>query len=274
MNSVVSCCTTLAAKPNGHGEQQRRRPAAAAPERDPRCPDSERRTVHGGPAGQLVRVMRALLSQQDRPRGLARTARKTRCPARIEYCGSIVRAEGLGDAEHDAAGQRAPQRAEPADDHRLEREDELRSGRLAGSNVERIAEERAGERGRGDRDRRSPGHRRGARGRRRGAAVSGSCAVARISRPNPVRRRNSCSPPSTSTATARISTPRYEMDSCAVSRQLPVASRPAAPPSERTSGEKTCSRAFWMTMASPKVVSSGISGPPRRLRASTVRCST
>src|SRR6185295_12035772 len=26
----------------------------------------------------------------ERPRGLARTARKTRCPARIEYCGSML----------------------------------------------------------------------------------------------------------------------------------------------------------------------------------------
>ena len=57
-------------------------------------------------------------------------------------------------------------------------------------------------------------------------------------------------------------------------RQLPVAIEPAAAPSERTSGEKTCSSAFWMTMASPNVVSSGVSGPARRLRASSVRCST
>ena len=35
-------------------------------------------------------------------------------------------ADGLGDAEHDAAGQRAPEDAEPADDHRLEGEDQPR----------------------------------------------------------------------------------------------------------------------------------------------------
>src|SRR5262245_53697176 len=32
--------------------------------------------------------------------------------------------EGLGDAEEDATGKRSPQTAEPADDHRLEAENE------------------------------------------------------------------------------------------------------------------------------------------------------
>ena len=35
-------------------------------------------------------------------------------------------ADRLGDTEHDPAGERAPQRPEPADDHGLEREDEPR----------------------------------------------------------------------------------------------------------------------------------------------------
>ena len=40
------------------------------------------------------------------------------------------RADGLRDAEHHAADQRAPQAAEAADDHRFEREDQPdRTGR-------------------------------------------------------------------------------------------------------------------------------------------------
>ncbi len=54
--------------------------------------------------------------------------------------------------------------------------------------------------------------------------------------------------------------------------QLPSAIGPAAAPSERTSGEKICSSAFCNTMASPNVVSSGVSSPERRLRASRVTC--
>ena len=42
-------------------------------------------------------------------------------PARID-----LRADRLRDAEDDAAGERAPQAAEPADDHRLEAEDQPR----------------------------------------------------------------------------------------------------------------------------------------------------
>jgi hypothetical protein len=74
------------------------------------------------------------------------------------------------------------------------------------------------------------------------------------------------------TATARVSTPRYGKESWEVSRQLPVEIEPVSEPRECTSGEKICSRAFWMTMDTPKVVSSGVSGPERKLRASTVRC--
>ena len=58
-----------------------------------------------------------------------------------------------------------------------------------------------------------------------------------------------------------------EIDSWSVSRQLPVDRAPVAPPSERTSGEYTCSSAFWMTMPSPNVVSSGVSGPLQLLFA-------
>ena len=42
-------------------------------------------------------------------------------PARID-----LRADRLRDAENDAAGERAPEAAEPADDHRLEAEDQPR----------------------------------------------------------------------------------------------------------------------------------------------------
>jgi putative CocE/NonD family hydrolase len=47
---------------------------------------------------------------------------------------------------------------------------------------------------------------------------------------------------------------------------------PAWPPSERTSGEKICSRTFSITMARPNVVSRGTRGPARRLRSSRVIC--
>jgi hypothetical protein len=47
---------------------------------------------------------------------------------------------------------------------------------------------------------------------------------------------------------------------------------PAAEPSERTSGEKICNSAFWMTIARPNVVSNGVSSPARRLRANSVTC--
>ena len=56
--------------------------------------------------------------------------------------------------------------------------------------------------------------------------------------------------------------------------QLAVAIQPASPPSERTSGENFSSSRFWITIASPNVVSSGTSTPERRLRSSIVRWST
>ena len=66
-----------------------------------------------------------------------------------------------------------------------------------------------------------------------------------------------------------MSKPNHEIASEPVIRQLDWVIAPAAAPSERTSGVKISSRAFWMTIARPNVVSSGTSGPPRRLRASS-----
>ena len=58
------------------------------------------------------------------PRGRTTSAsRKAIWPARICQAGDS-RAERLGDAENHAAQERAPKAAEPADDHRLEREDQ------------------------------------------------------------------------------------------------------------------------------------------------------
>ena len=51
--------------------------------------------------------------------------------------GRELGAHRLGDAEDDPADERAPQRAEPADDHRLEREDQP-VGPLLGANVVRM----------------------------------------------------------------------------------------------------------------------------------------
>ena len=104
------------------------------------------------------------------------------------------------------------------------------------------------------------------------SAVSGSCAVARIERPVSVRPRNSWSPPSKPTATAKTTIPRTGIESWSVILMLAVVSAP--PSMERESGVKISSSRFWMTIASPKVVSSGTSGPARRLRSSKVRWST
>ena len=61
-----------------------------------------------------------------RAAGARSTTRKATWPARICHSGLIARADGLGDADDDAAGKRAPQAAEPADDHRLEGIDQPR----------------------------------------------------------------------------------------------------------------------------------------------------
>ena len=139
------------------------------------------------------------------PRRSARrrsTLRNTRCPERRSTAGFDLRADGLRDPEDDPADERAPQRAEAADHDRLEREDQL--GR-AGVGVERRAhrEEHAGQRRGRHRDRRRP---RVDRARvdadeLRGVGVLGGRAHLR---PSCVVRRNSCSPPRTRIATARI----------------------------------------------------------------------
>ena len=64
--------------------------------------------------------------------------RNTRWPARIEYCGSIVRADGLGDAEHDAA-TRVPH-SEPSPPMTTASKAKMSwVGPLDGSKVERMA---------------------------------------------------------------------------------------------------------------------------------------
>ena len=110
----------------------------------------------------------------------------------------------LRDAEHDAADQRSPQRADAADHHRLEGEDKLHR---PGIGIEGGAhgQQRAGQR--------RPSPRRCRRRCRRpsrelmptSSAVSASSAVARMARPSGVCVRNSCSPPSSNTASAKIS---------------------------------------------------------------------
>ena len=58
----------------------------------------------------------------------------------------MLGADGLRDADHDAAGERAPQAAEAADDHRLERVDQPRraDGRIEiGADAEKERGDRA-----------------------------------------------------------------------------------------------------------------------------------
>jgi hypothetical protein len=76
------------------------------------------------------------------------------------------------------------------------------------------------------------------------------------------------------TARARVSAPNPEIDTWSVIRQLKVVIEPALAASDLTSGEYTWRRRFWMTMASPNVVSRGVRGPARRLRCSSVRYRT
>src|SRR5439155_24917505 len=61
-------------------------------------------------------------------------------PFRVDRCPRRLR-----DTDDDAAGQRAPKAAEPADDHRLERKDEARRADRR-TEVRANAEEGAGER--------------------------------------------------------------------------------------------------------------------------------
>ena len=59
-------------------------------------------------------------------------ARKTTCPASTPIVGSICAPIVWANAEHAAAEQGAPQRPEPADDHRREREQQDRVCRWSG----------------------------------------------------------------------------------------------------------------------------------------------
>ncbi len=59
----------------------------------------------------------------------ARTTRKARWPAKQLPARIDLRADRLRHAEDDAARERAPHAAEPADDHRLEAEDQPRRAR-------------------------------------------------------------------------------------------------------------------------------------------------
>jgi hypothetical protein len=87
-----------------------------------------------------------------------------------------------------------------------------------------------------------------------------------------VKRRTSCRPPRTTTATPNVSTSNHGIDRLLDTRQLAVPMLPSS--SECTSGEKKYWRRFAITMSKPNVVSSGTSCPARRLRSSIVRWRT
>ena len=196
------------------------------------------------------------------PRGEASTARKTRWPGEDRVLRVDLRAERLRDAEHDAAEQRAPERADAADHDGLEREDQLRRAAAYGSKVERMARNRPA----------SAGDRDGDRGRARvdGARVDadelGRVGVLRPWRasrgPDGVRDRNSCRPPSTTIATTRISAPsRRDREA---GRDLPARGRDRRRRCRRASARRArslLSSRFWITIESPNVVSSGTSTP-------------
>ena len=84
--------------------------------------------------------------------------------------------------------------------------------------------------------------------------------------------RKSCSAAEHADRDAKISASKAEIERLLDTCQLAVPMRPGS--SECTSGEKNSWRRFPITISRPKVVSSGTSGPARRLRSSIVRWST
>ena len=278
MSSVVSCCTTLAPKTCGSANERPRRappgPASRSgrPGRTAHRPAGrrDRSSVHCGHACALLTPRRrheqpaagtGQHDEEDQVPGEDRVLRIDRAPIVWATPSTMP------------PTQRAPQRAEAADDDGLEGEDEL--GRSAGRVEARVdGQERAGQRRGADRDRGGPGvHRRG-----RHADQPGGVRILRGGPHLPAERgaaQQQLEPAEHGHRDRQHEQPEVRDGELVGDPPAADADRARRPPrASARPGEKICSSAFWITIASPNVVSSGVSSPARRLRASSVTCST
>ena len=179
-------------------------------------------------------------------------------PGEVAPADRDLGSDRLRDPEHDAAGERAPERAESADDHRLERRRSAAPGRCDRVEARPDAEEDAGDRGRRER------HRHRDARRACGCRCPTSCAVRWSSE---VARSDAAEP--------RVADQELEADEeddgdeerdQREPADRDLARDPDALRLDRArrraaaeSAENCSSRAFWMMIESPNVARIGAS---------------